>query len=746
MSLFQKSITNHLLIIGMLRKGEGTYTVDPETGELIFLGDTHPDQYHENNPTHEQEFDLPKNARYGDRAAQGEWGEGLFGEHVFTDIYDREHRHGIDAVIAKVADRIGDPSGETARQMIQDAIDDYNDDHVDSKNQGLPDLMSPEWRKLTKSEFASPQTMDEANNFAARGKKGTLINLNLSRDASLGSKGVKLAQHPESYRIPFAPYLHDNIKALRGDKYRAQFDEGITHGYISGKYISPSTKRLRGVAGQNLAEDLTLPHEFREGLGHSSTSSSNMTHQDVHNWEVIQNMPKALFNMVIGAKGGAPVKTVSHRNYLSSLSEQILNNTPEELLDEPIYGTTLREAFKLGNADKVLLPLVQQMAKSKGALGFMIGNPKQAGVANSMVDTIRQELLAHPELEGQGAELLQNARKRVSAGKTHGSYGSKKGGGLHDVGAEMLALSGLIGDPTHLAEFSNDLFQADETAEEQHKLYKLMGGALTAAHGGQVRNHAPVSGEEMPGLVPKYLEGHMDVNRQMPEHMQANYVSPAMTEDYDSSVPEPEYKPIEETNPKELQPKPEVAPPPKQTWSQADVPPGVDMNRLRDLISSRQAKDPAAFIPQYEQMTGKTIPPNIVNPVEDIDQEKRRDMLARVAGAAAAQSPYQTKLTDSFPVATSFDTLSIEDRLVKAMERVQILEAKKEVAILKQVPKESLNISKEDDVSFLAMKLGITKQDVKVISNTKGDWDRIAKAYRIKPSVVKVVKVTLGGA
>lgn len=734
MSLFQKSVTNHLLIIGMLRKGEGTYTVDPETDELIFLGDTHPDQYHENNPTHEQEFDLPKNARYGDRAAQGEWGEGHFGEHVFTDIYDREHRHGIDAVIAKVADRIGDPSGETARQMIQDAIDDYNDDHVDSKNQGLPDLMSPEWRKLTKSEFASPQTMDEANNFAARGKKGTLINLNLSRDASLGSKGVKLAQHPESYRIPFAPYLHDNIKALRGDKYRAQFDEGITHGYISGKYISPSTRRLRGVAGQNLAEDLTLPHDFREELGHSSTSSSNMTHQDVHNWEVIQNMPKALFNMVMGAKGGAPVKTVSHRNYLSSLSEQILNNTPEELLDEPIYGTTLREAFKLGNADKVLLPLVQQMAKSKGALGFMIGNPKQAGVANSMVDTIRQELLEHRDLEGQGAELLQNARKRVSAGKTHGSYGSKKGGGLHEVGAEMLALSGLIGDPAHLANFSNDLFQADETAEEQHKLYKLMGGALTAAHGGQVRNHAPVSGGEMPGLVPKYLEGHMDVNRQMPEHMQANYVSPAMTQEYDSSVPEPEYKPIEETNPKELQPKPEVAPPPKDDFS------GVD-NKWRDALSRRIQQEPSIGIPAYQQsIGGPSIDPT------NLSAEQLQALQQRVKQFGAAQSPYQTKLTDSFPVATSFDTLSIEDRLVKAMERVQILEAKKDVAILKQVPKESLNISKEDDVSFLAMKLGITKQDVKVISNTKGDWDRIAKAYRIKPSVVKVVKVTLGGA
>ena len=80
------------------------------------------------------------------------------------------------------------------------------------------------------------------------------------------------------------------------------------------------------------------------------------------------------------------------------------------------------------------------------------------------------------------------------------------------------------------------------------------------------------------------------------------------------------------------------------------------------------------------------------------------------------------------------------------MERVQMIEARKDIAVLKSVPKEQLSLNKEDDVSFLAMKLGITKQDIRVISNTKGDWDRIAKAYRIKPSVVKVVKVTLGGA
>jgi len=725
MSLFQKAVTNHLLTVGILRKGEGTYTVDPETDELIFLGDLHPDQYHENNPTNEMGFDLPKNARYGDRAPEGKWITGKFGEHVFLDQYEREHRHGIDAMIAKVADRIDDQTGgEGARQIIQDAIGDYNDDHSTGKAQHLPDMMSPEWRKLTKSEFSGPGTMEEANNFAARGMKGTFINLNLSRDASVNNKGVKLAPHPESYRIPFAPYLHDAIKNLRGDKYNAKFDEGITHPYVSGKYISPSTRRLRGVAGQNLDEDMTLPHDFRSELGHSSTS--NMVHDDVHNWEMIQHMPKALFNMVVGAKGGAPVKTVSHRNYLSSLSEQILNNSPEEVLDEPIYGTTLREAFKLGNADKILLPLVQQMAKSKGALGFMIGNPKQAGVANSMMDTIRDELLAHPELKGQGAELLQNARKKVSAGKTHGSYGSKKGGGLHDVGAEMLALSGLIGDPAALADFSNELFQADETADEQHKLYRLIGGALTAAHGGQVRNHAPVSGAEQPGLVPKYLEGHLDMNREMPQHMLDNYVPTTQIQEDDSPLAEPEYTPISNTNPKEVQPKTDFS--------------GVD-DKWRDALSRRIQQEPSIGIPAYQQsIGGPSIDPT------NLSAEQLQALQERVKQFGAAQSPYQTKLTDSFPVATSFDTLSIEDRLIKAMERVQMIEARKDIAVLKSVPKEQLSLNKEDDVSFLAMKLGITKQDIRVISNTKGDWDRIAKAYRIKPSVVKVVKVTLGGA
>jgi len=755
MSLLFKSVTHALLASGMLRKGEGTYTVDPLTGELVFLGDTHPDQYHDLNPTNDMGFDLPKNARYGDRAAEGDWGMGADGEHVYTDIHGNEHRHGIDALIAKVSKIVG--SGDVARQMITDAIGDYNDDHQDAKNQSLPeDIMSPEWRRLTKGDFSSPKTTEQANQFSARGKGGTFINLNMSSDARLKHSKQGLAQHPESYRIPFAPYLHDILK--EDFNYKSNFDEGITHGYISGRHISPNTRRLRGVVGENLADDMTLPPEFREMLGHSSVG--DVVHDDVHNWEMVQHMPLDIFNPLpeygkgVKNPGGTNIKKENYRKYMLELLPAIVSNLNEnntEMLDAPLFtrqdasgpveGPTIREIYeetRFGKKFPELDSLIDQMAMSPDALQFMLGNPAQkTSRVNKLVNTLKDTLIGHPDLKGQGQQMFDNAMERVTAGNKQGTH-EKKGKAVHMPAAEFLALSGVIGSLDALTNFSQEE-PAHETSQGQKDMFSLLGSLITLGHGGTVREFAPVSGEATPGLVPKYLDGHLDVNRPLPEHMQNYFVPSAMTEAYYSPLSTDDADPMAKP-----EAKPE-APPPKPSWSPSDVPPGVDMNRLRDMIAREQAKNPQQFIPQFEQMTGRKIPPNIMNPVEDVDQEKRRDMLARVASAAAAQSPYQTKLTDSFPVATSFDTLSIEDRLVKAMERVQMLEAKRDVAVLKQMPKENLSANKEDDVSFLAMKLGITKQDVRTISNSKGDWDRIAKAYKIKPSVVKVVKVTLGG-
>jgi hypothetical protein len=741
MSLLFKSVTHALLASGMLRKGEGTYTVDPLTGELVFLGDTHPDQYHDLNPTNDMGFDLPKNARYGDRAAEGEWGMGADGEHVYTDIHGNEHRHGIDALIAKVSKIVG--SGEVARQIISDAIGDYNDDHQDAKNQSLPeDIESPEWRRLTKGQFSSPKTIEQANQFSSRGKGGTFINLNMSSDARLKNSKQGLAQHPESYRIPFAPYLHDILKEDFG--FNSQFDEGITHGYISGRHISPNTRRLRGVVGENLADDMTLPPEFREMLGHSS--AGDVVHNDVHNWEMIQHMPLDIFNPLpeygdnVKNPGGTKIKKENYREYMLRLLPAIVSNLNQnntEMLDVPLFtrqdpsgpveGPTVREIYeetRFGKKFPQLDSLIDQMAMSPDALQFMLGNPAQkTSRVNKLVNTLKDELIGHPDLKGQGQQMFDNAMERVTAGNKLGTH-KKKGKAVHMPAAEFLALSGVIGSLDALTNFAQEE-PAHETSQSQKDMFSLLGSLITLGHGGTVREFAPVSGEATPGLVPKYLEGHLDVNRPLPEHMQNYFVPSAMTEAYDSPLAEDDSEPMA---------KPEAPPPlPKPDYSNVD-------DAFREALSRRIQQDPSVGLPAYFQQTGR----QPVDPLT-LDQQQRERLMEAVRRFGAAQSPYQARLTDPYPVATSFDTLSIEDRLVKAMERVQMLEAKRDVAVLKQMPKEKLSANKEDDVSFLAMKLGITKQDVRTISNSKGDWDRIAKAYKIKPSVVKVVKVTLGG-
>ena len=43
----------------------------------------------------------------------------------------------------------------------------------------------------------------------------------------------------------------------------------------------------------------------------------------------------------------------------------------------------------------------------------------------------------------------------------------------------------------------------------------------------------------------------------------------------------------------------------------------------------------------------------------------------------------------------------------------------------------------------LAEQMGLEKQDIRAIAHSKGDWNRVAKAYNTKPVLVKAVKLSL---
>ena len=86
-----------------------------------------------------------------------------------------------------------------------------------------------------------------------------------------------------------------------------------------------------------------------------------------------------------------------------------------------------------------------------------------------------------------------------------------------------------------------------------------------------------------------------------------------------------------------------------------------------------------------------------------------------------------------------------ENRLLKAMETIQLANARTDPQVLKLLPiKKHLNLNNHDDVLLMANRLEITPQDVHSITHTQGDWQNIAKTLQIPPSLVGSVKLVFG--
>jgi len=85
-----------------------------------------------------------------------------------------------------------------------------------------------------------------------------------------------------------------------------------------------------------------------------------------------------------------------------------------------------------------------------------------------------------------------------------------------------------------------------------------------------------------------------------------------------------------------------------------------------------------------------------------------------------------------------------ESRLLKAMETIQMDEARKNPMVIKLLPRQSMNINSYDDLLIMSNRINLTPQDIVCINQTQGDWDNIAKTLSVAPDVVCSVKVAFG--
>ena len=159
-------------------KGDGNHGVHPVTRQPFYYGNPPPEFFHsEENPLNRNGFDRPLFSHYGELGIpQGQFGPGEFGEAVFTDEFGVQHRHGIDGVIFKVGMKLREAGlgNVNAAEVVQEAIKRFNEDHKNAEEHNLPDVDSPEWRKLRSMDFQHSRSTSEASNSKVRGAAGTL--------------------------------------------------------------------------------------------------------------------------------------------------------------------------------------------------------------------------------------------------------------------------------------------------------------------------------------------------------------------------------------------------------------------------------------------------------------------------------------------------------------------------------------------------------------------------------------------
>lgn len=744
MNIVHKILNSSLSIM----KGEGIYRVDPETGEPVFIGMPRPEMVHsENNPL-KFGFDLPLHAHLGDRTPSGNWKIGPHGDMVWEDQFGHHHRHGIDGV-ANMLGKIGvkDPAG-----MINEAIKITNENHTLGEKAHMPQFNDPAWRKLRYHSYSPSHTVEDAYSYPYNGGKGTLATVNLSSAAKATASGQPLDQHPESYRIGFAPVLRTLIEAA--GLQVPKFMEGLTHSYISGRFLSDDptgtyqqpVKRLRSKFGENLNPDNTLSPEHAQHIG-AKTNAVAPFQEGVHTWEMMPVLPKILSHPSLmqhyketqgKGGGGKKAKHTIYTDYLSSMADQMIANTDPEILDTPLIAgdppTTLRSALE---SDTERMALVASMMKSPGALSFLLGNPENEGPAKWLLGHIEKKMLEGLDTEGMAA--YQNALQGVTGGKT--KHTQDKHG--HDLAARLFAMAHVV-DSEKLANFSmDDMPPADqELIEQQSRIFDVVAHSLAQAHGHQP-NRALTAMEEIPAYdqvtMPRGLAGAM-TGGNLPQHIADNMV--ASIEELPQPLVQTQGVPDDADEDRELWEASAKMTPEQRKRIYAAAQSGYpERNIPAPVLAERPEHQLSTFAQNLragQELTGETGMPMS----EDEIRERFFQLMRQQLGST------QTRLTDfqspeNPPIATSFDTVSVEDRLIKAMERMQMLDAKQDMAVLSQAITVPLNKESEDDLSFLAMKMGITKQDVRSIAHSKGDWHRIAKAYDIKPIVVKAVKVSL---
>lgn len=781
----------------LLRKGDGNYNLF--AGQLQNLRYP-PPEAHNSDP---DGMDIPAFAHTGAHGENesgipgvghvypGDWKIGMHGEKIYADESGGEHMHGIDGIIRAVGDSLLEHGIKVpAKDVIQKAIDMHNQDHKEDNH--LPNVDSVAWRKM---HLAPLQEQDHRvrSNYTQDG------NLITTYTNSHGDKH-RFGTYLESYAVPFNNQLGEVMAQLGHPNPQK-------HSWVKKPYVKPHRLHLvpDGEGGMQFGAQAVDSGKMQDGRIHGNQAAKwggrmpdTRAFQNISSWGVAHHYPNVYYipqsDAAPNARRQIRQKTVDsflhHMAQASGIDRDAamsnlivdsagarkhLANIPGEINGKPLKALLQTREGQIEAANYLSqFPAFQAVYGENRRPTFDAdGNIKQGGSTVGRMNHLYGQRYGDSAEEGKGLDHFMSHSDRIGVehqlnGKI-GHHNRAKDAWSNVVLAASQGINHTEDDlsPEDLQAANIRLYDTPETRAAAPNV-KMMLDHLFHTHsiaGGHERKEVP-SQEELQQLQPivdNIIQGGTHEDRGqlgVPEHIRYSDMSSSMTPVGASMQPEESTLKPRAGNEKGISgapvpvsggappaatsgaPPPPPPPPPPPVQDAGFYPQQMTRERGQRITQPQSLN----LTPQQMQrLQFASAPRSQVADVmrqsglseRNITPERMQQFQQNVG------DPYQRFITQ---YAKSSDNPSAaKDRLIKAVEILQIEDARRDDEIIKHLPSNNLSVDSITDILYLAKMLDITSMDVSTILNTKGDWERISKTYGYSDKVVKVVKVSFGG-
>lgn len=685
-------------------------------------------------------------------------GVGKAGRHGEIGYHNEEtgstFYHPIDAAARNLGEFL-ESKGINANpvELIEAAIRRTNEDHPEDNH--LQGFYSPEHRKIGVSQYQGPSTRKDRQHYIQHdGEKRKITHYTNYHGAN-----HHLGTFLDSGAIHFGESLREVLQSELGlseDELKAEKNPRSPMNYLFYPHIAKEwMSYTMGPEGNEWRNIITSPRGHK---GMSGTSGQNT---------LIDRMRDA----------GYPVE----RLFENMHGVAFLDHLPDEFFMQREGKTSKREGGTVGAVREMLLaasgdPNYAGQALSRGDIKQTINFLEHPELNEAMLgETPLSQMLASPEYREKLLNYLQGYPAFMKLfGRTTGKSFHKKLANavteLHtgEEDEDSLGLEGLrgyIGTAKTGKKGSGSHYNMGNMGA-----VALMSGIHEEAGEGEANSrlrHTPIP----PELLEKHGIKLNDKSREQAPMIRSmisamgKYIADSMGQNTDFSVPEelpttaipavggsridaagqavPEHIPYSTLNtPSYVQSTP---PPSRDDAAQ----PTVAQPTVAQAPVAQAAQDTTQMVrPPMRSMTPEMLTAR--GNIPDLTDEQIQTILqAGMPGRTYRPSQVQQyrdamQVLPNTPVQTRLtDYMKSEDRLVKAMESLQMREARLDDDVMRK--SSSLSISSEHDVSTFAKKMGIAPQDIRLIYSAKGDWQRLTKSFGYPEELVKVVKVTFGG-